>query len=141
MLRIAKELSESETASFTIFEDNICKYEERPSTRNVHVQTEISCDHVKLSTDLSIGIDESKAANESADVVFWRAVATQRARELDTVREDLDKIRAATDQNVKEKQALDEKHDALYSKLRSLLENMEDVSEPREENASGTDKS
>ncbi|KAL6727346.1 hypothetical protein Aduo_009232 [Ancylostoma duodenale] len=123
MLRIAKELSESRTDSFSIFEDSSCKCEEGPLRRTVHVQTEISCDHAKLSTELTIRHDESQHSSESGDVVFWRAVATQRASELDILRESIEKVRIMTDQNVKEKLALDEKHDALYSQLQAILQN------------------
>lgn len=42
-----------------------------------------------LSTDLSISSD---ARDGSPDVVFWRSVATQRARELDGIKDEIKKV-------------------------------------------------
>ncbi|ETN80832.1 hypothetical protein RB195_010543 [Necator americanus] len=122
MLRIAKEISESETASFCIYEDRSCKYDHQPSHRTVCVQTEISCDDVLLSTELAILCDDSQKCGGSNEVLFWRAVATQRANELDVLRENVEKIRTMTQQNLMEKKALDEKHDTLYSQLEEVLQ-------------------
>ncbi|KAK5971495.1 hypothetical protein GCK32_022191, partial [Trichostrongylus colubriformis] len=86
----------------------------------------ISCDHVALSTEVSISSDGAECSSECPDVVFWRAVATQRASELDGIREEIEKIESLTMKNIMEKQALDKKHDELYSQLQSILQNSDD---------------
>lgn len=53
---------------------------------------QISCDHAKLSTELTIRHDESQNSCEPDDLVFWRAVASQRASELDVLRESIEKV-------------------------------------------------
>ncbi|KAK6044344.1 hypothetical protein COOONC_18151 [Cooperia oncophora] len=93
MLRIARELSETETSSFSIFEDVTCESHEKPTWRHIEVQTEISCDHVALSTEVSISSGGEEDSKECPDLVFWRAVATQRASELDNIREEIRKSR------------------------------------------------
>ncbi|XGW15514.1 hypothetical protein V3C99_001186 [Haemonchus contortus] len=123
MLRIAKKLSETETGSFSIFEDVQCESEKKPSCCNVEVQTEISCDHVSLSTEVSIASDGKEDSDEHPELVFWRAVATQRASELDGIKEEIEKIVSLTMKNVAEKKELDSKHDELYSQLQRILEN------------------
>ncbi|KAK6027753.1 hypothetical protein OSTOST_06216 [Ostertagia ostertagi] len=65
-------------------------------------------------------------SNDCPDVFFWRAVATQRASELDCIREEIEKIELLTKKNILEKQAMDKKHDELYNQLQSILENSED---------------
>lgn len=123
MLRIARELSESEVCSFSIFEDVCRDNDEEATRRHIEVQTEISCDHVALSTDLSISSD---ARDGSPDVVFWRSVATQRARELDGIKDEIKKIGDMTMRNIEEKRSLDERYDKLYSQMQKILENPED---------------
>ncbi|CAJ0598685.1 unnamed protein product [Cylicocyclus nassatus] len=123
MLRIARKISDSQSASFSVFEDVVYKSEQEPKRRSIQVQTEISCDNAELSTEVSIQNDQSKSASEPADIVFWRAVATQRAGELDKLREDIEEVRAQIEQNVKEKHELDEKHDALYSQMEAIIQN------------------
>lgn len=76
-----------------------------------------------LSTDLSISSD---ARDGSPDVVFWRSVATQRARELDGIKDEIKKIGDMTMRNIEEKRSLDERYDKLYSQMQKILENPED---------------
>ncbi|WKY00258.1 hypothetical protein Q1695_014813 [Nippostrongylus brasiliensis] len=129
MLRIARELSDADACSFSIFEDVTCETDEKPShRRHIEVQTEISCDHVEISTDVSIR-SEVKSSFGSPDLVFWRAVATQRARELDEIRENIRKIEELTLQNIDEMRAIDKKHDELYAQIKDILESQEDGGE------------
>nr|CDJ98423.1 unnamed protein product [Haemonchus contortus] len=67
--------------------------------------------------------EEITGKDEHPELVFWRAVATQRASELDGIKEEIEKIVSLTMKNVAEKKELDSKHDELYSQLQRILEN------------------
>ncbi|KJH43017.1 hypothetical protein DICVIV_10987 [Dictyocaulus viviparus] len=125
MIRIARELSESDQSIFSILED-VCIETGGKYQRDIAVQTEISCNDAPLVTEVSIRSHDQREANETSDLLFWRAVATQRANELDLLREDISKIRELIIKNVTEKEGLDKKYDELYHQLRDILEDDSD---------------
>ncbi|VDO37593.1 unnamed protein product [Haemonchus placei] len=90
----------------------------------------ISCDHVSLSTEVSISSDGKEDPSEHPELVFWRAVATQRASELDGIKEEIEKIVSLTMKNIAEKKELDSKHDELYSQLQRILESSDGEEDP-----------
>uniref|UniRef100_A0A0K0DBS0 BMERB domain-containing protein n=1 Tax=Angiostrongylus cantonensis TaxID=6313 RepID=A0A0K0DBS0_ANGCA len=116
MIKIAREISESDSGVFAILEDVCCESDDKPQRRSTESQTEISCNDAPLATDVSIRVEDQQSTFEHPDVMFWRLVATQRANELDHIREDI----------MKEKETLDKKHDELYCQLQVILKNDRD---------------
>ncbi|VDM63254.1 unnamed protein product [Angiostrongylus costaricensis] len=116
MLKIAREISESDSGVFAILEDVCCESDDKPQRRSTGTQTEISCNDAPLATDVSIRVEDQQIICEHPDIMFWRSVASQRANELDNIREDI----------MKEKEALDKKHDELYCQLQEILKNDRD---------------
>ncbi|KAJ1358704.1 hypothetical protein KIN20_017194 [Parelaphostrongylus tenuis] len=122
MLRIARELSESDSGVFAILEDvgGDSDAADKPQRRrrSIGVQTEISCNDAPLSTDVSIRIrlDDQQQQPSSAKIRT----------------EEITKMRELIAKNIVERQALDKKHNELYSRLEEIL----NVSDPDDDSKS-----